>query len=186
MTRPSLIIISGPPGSGKTRLARPLARTLGYPLLQKDSIKEQIADAFDDPANVDSSTLGLAAVRILFSTTLELLTNGQSVVIESFFHKGIAEADILPLLEFADMCLIHVTADEPLLVSRFEKRLETPDRHWIHNDVARLDDLRRYIAEGITDPLELPIPVIEIDTTYGSLDVEEIAFMVRDVFSAED
>ncbi|HWV23640.1 MAG TPA: AAA family ATPase [Thermomicrobiales bacterium] len=186
MTRPSLVIISGPPAAGKSRLARPLARKLGLPLLQKDVIKEQIADAIGDLPDLDSGRLGLAAIRILYSTTLELLANGQSVVIESFFHKGKAEADLLPLLDFANACLLHVTADEPLLISRYERRMESPDRHAVHNDAMRLDDLRRYIAEGITEPLALPIPIIEVDTTYGSLDVEEIAFMVGEALSPED
>ena len=186
MNLPSLVIVSGPPGAGKTRLARPLAQRLNLPLLQKDGIKEQIGDAFGRDAGAASGPMGLAAIRVLFSTTMELLANRQSVVIESFFHKGVAESDILPLLEFANACLVHVTADEPLLISRFERRMESPDRHWVHNDATRLDDLRRYIAEGITDPLQLPVPTIEIDTTYGSLDVEEIAFMVLEALSRKD
>src|SRR5690606_37001357 len=153
LTLPSLVIISGPPGAGKTRLARPLAQRLDLPLLQKDTIKEQIADAFGREASVASGPVGLAAIRVLFATALEMLRHNQGVVIESFFHKGTAEADLLPLLEFANVCLVHVSADEPLLISRYERRMASPDRHWVHNDAQRIDDLRRYIADGVTDPL---------------------------------
>jgi predicted kinase len=38
------VIVSGPPGAGKSTLAIPLARRLGLPLLRKDHIKETLHD----------------------------------------------------------------------------------------------------------------------------------------------
>ena len=38
-------VIIGPPGAGKTTLARPLAKALGFALLSKDDIKEPLYDA---------------------------------------------------------------------------------------------------------------------------------------------
>jgi predicted kinase len=40
MGKPTLIIVSGPGGSGKTTLAHQLAATLGCPALSRDEIKE--------------------------------------------------------------------------------------------------------------------------------------------------
>lgn len=71
-------------------------------------------------------------------------------------------------------------ADDALLLSRFERRANDPDRHPIHNDRNRLGDLRHYLAEGVADMLELDCPRIVIDTTYGPIDAEEVAFMVRE------
>lgn len=180
MTTPRLIIISGPPGAGKSRLARPLARKLGFPLFERDAIKERLADALGSDAAADSSKLGFAAFELLFEAARELLASGRDVVIEAFFHKGRAEVSLGPLIALSNPVLVHVTADEPLLVSRFERRARTPDRHWVHNDVTRVGDLRQFLAEGIADPLDLPIPLLVVDTTYGSLDPEEIAFMIRE------
>jgi adenylate kinase family enzyme len=39
-----LIIITGLPGTGKTTLARDLAKRYGLPLLSKDTIKERLMD----------------------------------------------------------------------------------------------------------------------------------------------
>lgn len=182
---PTLVIISGPPGAGKSTLARPLANALGLPLISKDAIKEQLADALGDTALNISRKLGLAATMQLYATANELLRYGHGVVVESFFHKGISEQDLFGLVQTSQAVLVHVHADNEILFSRNERRASDPERHPIHQDANRMVDLKRYLAEGVADMLELDCPNIVIDTTYGPIDIEEVAFMVRDVLDPD-
>lgn len=183
---PPLIIVSGPPGAGKSRLARPLANALNLPLLEKDRVKERIADSLGVHAQGLSSNLGLAAVKQIIATADELIRSGNGVVLESFFHKGVSEQDLMPLFQKSRTVLVHVQADDEILLSRFERRSTDPERHPIHNDGDRLGDLRQYLAEGVADMLDLDCPHIIIDTTYGPVDPEEVAMMVRDELDPEE
>jgi adenylate kinase family enzyme len=45
MTSPTLVIVSGPPGSGKTTLAHEIATALGAPAICRDEIKEGMVHA---------------------------------------------------------------------------------------------------------------------------------------------
>ena len=181
MPKPHLVIIAGPPGAGKSSLTQPLARRLGYSLLGKDAIKERLGDAFGDAARDHSRELGLAAILVLYDVARELLRNGQSAIIESTFYRGISETDLLPLIELANAVMIHITADDETLLSRYEARGRSGNRHPVHTDAERTGELRDTLASGATRPPDVAIPVIEIDTTYGPLDVEEIAFMISEL-----
>jgi adenylate kinase family enzyme len=45
LSHPSLIVVSGPPGTGKTTLAHEIATVVGCPAICRDEIKEGMAHA---------------------------------------------------------------------------------------------------------------------------------------------
>jgi predicted kinase len=77
-----LVLVSGPPGAGKTTLAVPLAAELGFALLAKDRIKETLHDALGfDADRAWSRKLGAATMELLWA----LAADAPAAVLEANF-----------------------------------------------------------------------------------------------------
>ena len=188
--RPCLVLIGGAPASGKTTLAEEVAQALGLPLFRKDGFKEALADALAESgariANEDvevSRRLGLAAVRLLYKVAGDVLDAGQSCVLESNFHRGLSEADLGPLLERADGRLIHCEAIREVILARYQERDKAGERHPVHLDADRIEDITAALDAGDFAPLDLPVPTLRVDTTDGYR--PSIAEVVRWVRASE-
>lgn len=179
LVKPHMIIISGPPAAGKTTIARPLARAIGYPLLCMDEVKECLADAIGPRALAIADELGEAAVRQIFAFARELLTHGVPVIIEGFFQSDRYSADLADITSLANTVLIHLKASDAELKARYESRALTDGRHWIHGDLAKLGTLKPELPEFMAKPLQLNVARITIDTTNKQLDISALAEQIR-------
>jgi len=79
-----VVLVSGPPASGKTTIARPLADRLGFALLTKDDIKETLyTELGGEPGDVEfSRRVGSAAMEVLWA----LAPHCPAVVLEANFR----------------------------------------------------------------------------------------------------
>jgi predicted kinase len=165
------VVVSGPPGSGKTELARPLAQALGLPLLSKDVIKEALFDELGVGDRLWSRRLGRASITALY----RLAADCPAAVLESVFQRDFAVEDLRalgkPLIE------VHCRCDPELAIERFQKRADS-ERHPGHLDNRQpLNKLEQLVQEG-SAPLGLDGPLLEVDTT-GEIDLDGVARWVR-------
>jgi predicted kinase len=153
-----LVLVAGPPGSGKTTLATMLAADLGYALLRKDAIKEPLGDRMPPANETGSKELGLAAVAVLYALAREQLAVGTPVVVDHAFHQSLA-GEVVPLAELGATVIVHCHAPEAVLAARVAARRRAGDRHRVHFDEDIRWDLYR--------PMELQVPLLLVDTSEG-------------------
>ena len=166
--RPTLVIVSGAPGTGKSTLAARLSKKLHVPLLAKDELKETLADALGTPGDVGASQqLGVAAYAVLFLVARQILEGGSSVIVESNFRRSLSERELAQLAASADVRLIHCDVPHAEVERRYLARAETGDRHPAHRDHDRRAALAADLAAGHFEPLALGGSTLVVDTSDG-------------------
>lgn len=169
--RPTLVIVSGLPATGKSTLAEQIAEELGWPLFAKDRFKELLYDAGSiDPDRFDrtaSGVLGAQAVAILLDVATTLVQAGVSAVVEGNFRPHLARRDFGPLLEIAEGRRIHCTLARSRVLDRYRSRFEHCERHPVHLDNIAIHELEDQIDAGFGKPLPLDAPMMRVDTRDG-------------------
>ena len=94
---PLLVIVNGAPASGKTTLARRLADTLRLPLLERDGLKEVLADHLEVADLAQSEALTRAAVGVFYALADELIRASVGMVLDQAYRRGQAEGPVAPL-----------------------------------------------------------------------------------------
>jgi predicted kinase len=169
MPRPTLVIIQGAPAAGKSTLRKKLAADLDIPCLSKDEIKEFLFENLELSDRQFSRTQGKASSVMLSSFAHAMLTDGQSVLIESAFYSEFAKPELKKIGESTNAKIIeffcHV--DENIRKDRFKNRAKDGSRHPGHMDDAtgELIDPSTYSVLSIGE-------VIDVDTTNNISDTQ--------------
>jgi len=171
---PLLVVVTGMPASGKTTLARELARRLELPLVEKDEIKETLFDTLGTGDVGWSQRPGSAVYPLIFLFVHKALAAGRPVIAEANFFRGDQERHFAELPPHR-LVQIHCRAPLDVLLDRYRSR---PARHPGHLDQVRADELADRYASGRNGPLELEGDLIELDTT-GPVDVDALAAELR-------
>ncbi|MDE2869569.1 MAG: AAA family ATPase [Chloroflexota bacterium] len=172
--RPTLIVVSGPPASGKTTLAHALAQAVHCPAICRDEIKEGLVCGITSesfvPARGDAANQ--AATAAFFDVVDLMLQRGVTLVAEAAFQHHRWAPRLTAFGNLADVRVINCTADDAVARQRRRQRWITePWRRRFHADPdpERLTgtDSRTVDPPAGYQPIGLDLPTLVVDTSDG-------------------
>lgn len=157
MSPPALIVVSGPPGTGKTTLAHAIASTVGCPAICRDEIREGMVHAGTPDRTMRR------AYDAFFDTLGVLLRAGCTVVAEAAFQDRLWRPILSPLAGLATIRIVRCATDSALARARVASRLAADPTRAAHDDREHLTRPR----DPHWTPIALDVPTLDVDTTDG-------------------
>jgi len=129
----NIIILAGMPATGKSTIAAELKKAFGYPVLEKDSIKEGLFDTLGFENYARKRQLDIAANDVLLRWAEALLQAGISMIIDNNFDVQSGERLCRLIDAYKPDCLtVFLTGDTQTLYERYALRDNMQLRHIGH------------------------------------------------------
>jgi predicted kinase len=158
----ALILVTGPPGAGKSTLAPQLAERLGAPCISRDEIHNMVFDAWGEHDFEAQGKLNWD----LFRWMLAQVATRTCVVGETPINHAINRSRLLELRASLGVPFVEVflSGDPDELLRRVERRAAAPGAHPIKARFT-VDGARRLLAAPYEPLLGDAASTIRVDTT---------------------
>ena len=164
---PTLVVVSGPAGAGKTTLAHTLAEAVGCPVISRDEIKEGMVHARPGFIPAVSDELTVRTLPVFFGVLELLLRAGVTTVAEAAFQNRVWRPRLEPLRGLAELRIVHCVVDADVALERMQRRrAENPLRR-AHVGSAVAYDATQRLGHDTFDRVSIEAPAIEVDTADG-------------------
>jgi len=182
-SRPTLVVVSGPPGSGKTTLAHAIAQAIACPAVCRDEIKEGMVHAHAGEFQAAAGDpLTQRTLPVFFDVLRLLLSAGVTVVAEAAFQDHLWRQGLEPLADLARLRVVQCHTDAILALERHDRRAAVEPGRRAHGDIIGkdLEDWKR--AYALFDRVSIPAPSIDVETSHAYEPglAEIVAFVNRD------
>lgn len=161
-----LVVVSGPPGSGKTTLAHRVSGAVGCPAVCRDEIKEGMVHANPGFVPGPGDPLTMRTLATFFDVIGLLIGRGSSVVAEAAFQDHVWRPGLTPFLGLAELRIIHCAVPAEVAHDRIATRAAENTLRKAHEDGHRSAETWRRSHDSFT-PISLPVPTITVDTSDG-------------------
>jgi predicted kinase len=156
---PSLIVVTGRAGSGKSSLVHALGRAVRCPVISRDEIKEGFVNTIGD-RGTGGDDIARHIYETFFATIEMLLRRRVTLVVEAAFRHKVWEPKLDALRELSRLRIIICEVDPELaLARRLERSRTDTDRDRFHCGIeATWRDF---------DPPKLDVPTLIVNTSEG-------------------
>ena len=129
----NVIILAGMPATGKSTLAEKLQKKFGYPILEKDFIKEGLFDTLGFSCYAEKRALDVASNEVLLRWMGAMIKAGQSMIIDNNFDVQSAKKLSEMLDTYNCKCVtVFMNGDPQVLYERYFERDSKGLRHLGH------------------------------------------------------